>query len=313
MRHNFSDCVTCVRCHGQDLVKATCDYPYFHYPDPAPTSWAVKLGCAPRAQPMSNATATGCADIVPGAVLRGAAARIFRGGDVALLSDWARLAAEHGATEVPVRVLDGASSIPPYRGAFMPLAEALNRTVRAPAADPGRRAISIEQLNVFNVVPDIARAAGIPADGPRELCRHLPPAEHTTFFAGAGGISVTMHMDRDHTWQGTNIMRGKANLFVQLSGAKRFVLFPPSVPIAAMYPYGDALHPHISRAHAAACTAKGAADLAGEWPLLAEQWENRVEIQLGAGDGLLIPSWWWHCTASVEDGSAVNWWFDEGI
>merc|ERR1712066_1165680 len=47
------------------------------------------------------------------------------------------------------------------------------------------------------------------------------------------------------------------------------------------------------------------------WPRFARAWAKRIELELTAGDGLLIPSWWWHCTVALDDNAAINWWFDD--
>lgn len=45
------------------------------------------------------------------------------------------------------------------------------------------------------------------------------------------------------------------------------------------------------------------------FPSLAKAWPHRVEVVLEAGEALLIPAKWWHCTEILTSGTALNWWF----
>ena len=47
-----------------------------------------------------------------------------------------------------------------------------------------------------------------------------------------------------------------------------------------------------------------------EFPLFAAAALRGFAVELGAGDALLVPRWWWHQTSALSDGWAVNWWFE---
>ena len=44
--------------------------------------------------------------------------------------------------------------------------------------------------------------------------------------------------------------------------------------------------------------------------MFAEAAGRGFSVELGAGDALLIPRWWWHQTSALSDGHALNWWFE---
>jgi hypothetical protein len=50
--------------------------------------------------------------------------------------------------------------------------------------------------------------------------------------------------------------------------------------------------------------------LNGAFPLFAEAAARGFSVELGAGDALLIPRWWWHQSSALSDGQALNWWFE---
>ena len=47
-----------------------------------------------------------------------------------------------------------------------------------------------------------------------------------------------------------------------------------------------------------------------EFPRFVEAAERGFSVELGAGDALLIPRWWWHQSSALLDGHALNWWFE---
>ena len=161
-----------------------------------------------------------------------------------------------------------------------------------------------------------------------------PDAYACSVFAGARGITTSLHYDRQHFAQGLTSMD---NFFVQCSGTKRFELWRPA-DHAAMYPRGEPLppgalapgaqgwraatspedlrpealreSPHVSRICDLEEAARAAADGgAPAWPGFAAAHARRYTVTLGPGDALYIPRWWWHKTTALSEGTAMNWWF----
>ena len=115
---------------------------------------------------------------------------------------------------------------------------------------------------------------------------------------------------------------GKHNLFLQISGSRKFYLFQPTdlEPPGRFQLRVDAAirrlsGPHISRSMTFLHSVEGPEEIqlryirASEFPSLANAWLNRLEITLTAGSALFIPAKMWHCTRILETGVALNWWF----
>jgi hypothetical protein len=94
------------------------------------------------------------------------------------------------------------------------------------------------------------------------------------------------------------------NLFAQILGKKRFVLFPPD-ETKNLYPYRfwsglpdfsqfDAEDPDYTRFPNA-------------------RRAERIECEVGAGEVLYLPRYWWHQVTSVEQSASVNLWWSEGL
>lgn len=112
------------------------------------------------------------------------------------------------------------------------------------------------------------------------------------------------------------------NLFVQLAGRKKVRLLRPE--------HGDVLYGQTGRMLESAGERRlqggdghfrGEEMMAGRERKVMEQciWgqgevngiEEGWEADLGAGDGLFIPTGWWHSLKGIGDGvtASVNWWF----
>ena len=115
---------------------------------------------------------------------------------------------------------------------------------------------------------------------------------------------------------------GKHNLFLQISGSRKFYLFQPTdlepggFSFESMLPSEGSPGPHISRSMTFLHSVpEGPEEIqlryirASEFPSLANAWLNRLEITLTAGSALFIPAKMWHCTRILETGVALNWWF----
>lgn len=110
---------------------------------------------------------------------------------------------------------------------------------------------------------------------------------------------------------------GKHNLFLQLSGSRRFILFPPRF-YDDLLPLKGSPWPNVSKSstfvhtvfdHSLNHHMQMEFILNSPYPSLAKAWPYRIEVLLEAGETLFIPAQWWYCTMIVASGVAVNWWF----
>ncbi len=195
--------------------------------------------------------------------------------------------------------------------------------------------------------PSIYHRYGIRHLLPQLLCPQLVDYDchHPTLYINMkGGIKTSLHFDRSCTTftaaevhqknsehinsdnnnnnnDNNNDDPGKNNLFVQLTGSRTFVLFPPQYcQGGVMMPFEDYHINHISKSttflhsvteHSSNLQKQLKFIEESEFPSLAGPWLHRVVICLHAGDALLIPARWWHYTVVHEPGVALNWWFSE--
>lgn len=121
-------------------------------------------------------------------------------------------------------------------------------------------------------------------------------------FVDATGVQVNLWLGRRGITTATHF-DASWNFFAQLRGHKRFTLVPPN-GTALLRPY-SCLHPHIGHAQV---------DLAQVAPA---QWDGvtgwqPLEVELGRGDLLVVPPFWWHKVETLTDGAvAVNAWSDD--
>eukprot|EP00913_Durusdinium_trenchii_P031101 g29124.t2 len=190
------------------------------------------------------------------AVLRGAAAA-WSGAWAALQPS--ALAARFGQRRVPVAQLREGRSVPPFQCRSMELQTFL-ASLRGD--DATRRNLYLQQLPVLQHLPEL-----------EQLQVPVP-----IMYARRSVIS----------------MDTKDNLFLQLSGRKRFRLFRPC-DHDRLYARGaaDPSAPHVSRVDT--------------W---GSSEARSFEVELGPGDALLLPRWWWHQSEALSDGHAINWWFE---
>eukprot|EP00041_Stephanoeca_diplocostata_P015119 m.286577 g.286577 ORF g.286577 m.286577 type:complete len:543 (+) comp19933_c0_seq5:183-1811(+) len=114
-------------------------------------------------------------------------------------------------------------------------------------------------------------------------------------WMGSKGIETFMHLDASF------------NFFAQLHGRKRFTLVPPHVP---MYPW-SCLHPHIHHAQVPWKQHHNRSALQSKFPDFAASHPSAVVVDVGRGDLLYVPPYWWHHVETLESPSvAVNVWTD---
>jgi hypothetical protein len=93
------------------------------------------------------------------------------------------------------------------------------------------------------------------------------------------------------------------NIFLQIAGRKRFLLYPPAAS-GWLYsnPFRSAL-PNFSQVDAENPDYD-------RFPLCRDV--APVEVLLGPGDALYLPSRWWHHVRSLEVSTSFNFWFADG-
>jgi hypothetical protein len=110
---------------------------------------------------------------------------------------------------------------------------------------------------------------------------------------------------------------GKYNLFVQLSGKRKFVLFSPEYS-ADLLPDRSSAWPNVSKSttflhsiprHSPILAEQLEFIRRSEFPSLSTAWFHRQEYVLTHGDVFLIPPRWWYYSEVLETGTALNWWF----
>ena len=171
-------------------------------------------------------------------------------------------------------------------------------------------------------VPTMAIGLGPPLPGVAEL-RPVQDTDPALFlWMGKAGVATNAHWDDVH------------NFFVQISGRKRFLLFPPSAtPLMYPYPklhpssrqsqinfsapygaYGPGLGTHSEPADGADSDACAGADsmYASPFPLLTPRAflshaAPRV-AELGPGDVLYLPPRWYHHVTALTTSVSVSIW-----
>jgi hypoxia-inducible factor 1-alpha inhibitor (HIF hydroxylase) len=132
---------------------------------------------------------------------------------------------------------------------------------------------------------------------------YRPIAYQSNVWMGKPGLITHTHYDAQH------------NFFVQLQGRKRFTLLPPHATAAdgSPLPVFPCLHPHFG--HLAPAPSEHVL------PLFEPVHDNTSTstssslslplayiAELGAGDMLVVPSFWWHHVETLEASVSVNVW-----
>ncbi|MFO0761399.1 MAG: cupin-like domain-containing protein [Byssovorax sp.] len=132
--------------------------------------------------------------------------------------------------------------------------------------------------------------AGLRAEVPWPSLCGEPPFRQSTLWLGPAGIVSPMHFDVAD------------NLYVVVRGKKRFTLVAPRESLR-VYPHGP-----FSRlgqyARLDPERAEAFPRYAGAHPQIAE---------LGDGDALYLPRFWWHHARGLDLTMAVNFWWGNGM
>lgn len=160
-----------------------------------------------------------------------------------------------------------------------PLGETLDRIARA-ATRPDGPTVAIQLLPLDEQLPDVV------ADNPMPL---LPADASPRLWLG-GAVRTQIHHDRDH------------NLACVVAGRRRFLLFPPD-QVTNLYIGPPDRAPPLSLVD------PEAPDLA-RFPRFAEALGHAMVAELGPGDALLMPRYWWHHVTSRDPfNTMVNYWW----
>lgn len=125
---------------------------------------------------------------------------------------------------------------------------------------------------------------------PPLYCRDVP-WRNARLWLSAPGTSVPLHRDVAQ------------NIFIQLEGRKRFLLYPPA---AAPWLYSNRFRsalPNYSRFD------PEQPDYA-RFPL--SRAVRPLEVVLGQGDAIYLPSRWWHQVRSLDASLSINFWWADG-
>ncbi|MEH2290140.1 cupin-like domain-containing protein [Nostoc sp.] len=100
----------------------------------------------------------------------------------------------------------------------------------------------------------------------------------------------TLHFDRVH------------NIYAQIRGKKRFLLFPPFNYLS--------FYPPLEDRSGIGHNSKVNPDLF-QFELFPKfPWEERIEVILQPGEILYIPPFWWHHVTAVNENISLSFWYD---
>ncbi|MBW4447043.1 MAG: cupin-like domain-containing protein [Spirirestis rafaelensis WJT71-NPBG6] len=115
-----------------------------------------------------------------------------------------------------------------------------------------------------------------------------------SFWFGSPGKAFasvsTLHFDQEQ------------NVFVQIRGRKRILLFPPSNYLSFYPPVGErGSHAHFSKVN----PINPNFELFPKFP-----WHEKIEVILKAGEMLYIPPFWWHHVTAIDENISLSFWYD---
>lgn len=161
------------------------------------------------------------------------------------------------------------------------ITETLDRIERL-TGDPAAPFVAIQMLPLASGLPDFARQNPLPLMPPR-----IPPR----LWVG-GPLRTQTHNDRDH------------NLACVVAGRRRFLLFPPE-QVGNLYVGPLDNPPPLSLVD------PEAPDLE-RFPRYRQAYAAAQVAELGPGDALFMPKYWWHHVASLDPYNVmVNYWWGD--
>jgi Cupin-like domain len=102
--------------------------------------------------------------------------------------------------------------------------------------------------------------------------------------------TTTLHFDPLH------------NIFAQIRGRKRILLFPPSNYLS--------FYPPLEASSGAAYNSKVNPLLFNSELFPKFPWQERIEVILKPGEILYIPPFWWHHLTAVDKNISLSFWYD---
>lgn len=119
----------------------------------------------------------------------------------------------------------------------------------------------------------------------------------TNFFFGFSNEKSTsttyLHFDDIH------------NVFVQIRGRKRFILFPPKNYLSFYPPIDD------NRCSPTTSKVDPANPDLESYPNF--PWEEKIDVVIEAGEILYIPPLWWHHVTALEENISLTFWYSPSI
>ncbi|MDZ8084251.1 MAG: cupin-like domain-containing protein [Nostoc sp. DedQUE12b] len=100
----------------------------------------------------------------------------------------------------------------------------------------------------------------------------------------------TLHFDRVH------------NIYAQIRGRKRFLLFPPSNYLS--------FYPPLNESSGIGHNSKVNPDLLQLELFPKFPWQQRIEVILQPGEILYIPPFWWHHVTAIDENISLSFWYD---
>jgi hypothetical protein len=92
------------------------------------------------------------------------------------------------------------------------------------------------------------------------------------------------------------------NLFSQIVGRKKFLLYPPSNYLSFYPPLGEAsAYPSFSKVN----PSEPDHERFPKFP-----WQSKIEVILEPGDMLYLPPYWWHYVTAMEKSISLSFWYD---
>ncbi|MEH2267586.1 MAG: cupin-like domain-containing protein [Nostoc sp.] len=98
-----------------------------------------------------------------------------------------------------------------------------------------------------------------------------------------------LHFDAEH------------NIFVQIRGRKRILLYPPSNYLS--------FYPPLEDGSGAAYGSKVNPDLLNLELFPKFPWQEKIEFVLQPGEILYLPPFWWHHVTAVDDNISLSFWY----
>ena len=94
------------------------------------------------------------------------------------------------------------------------------------------------------------------------------------------------------------------NIFAQIRGKKRFLLFPPTNYLSFYPPLESDYSPTCSRVDAD----QPNLELFPKFPL-----DKKIEVILNSGEILYLPPFWWHHVTALDENISLAFWYPTSI